>query len=95
MSEVDPKRHAEVAPERAGERLDRVLADAFTDLSRTRIRGLIDDGHVQMNGKPITQASLRLKGGEILAITVPPLTDITRSRGVPALSRLAGWISIR
>jgi len=84
MSEVDPKRHAEVAPERAGERLDRVLADAFTDLSRTRIRSLIDDGHVQVNGKPMTQASLRLKGGEILAITVPPLTEpVPEAQDIP------------
>ena len=75
MSEVGAKRHAEVAAGQAGERLDRALANAFADLSRTRIRGLIDAGLVRVNGRPVTQASLRLKGGETLDITVPPLTE--------------------
>lgn len=84
MSEVDAKRHAEVAAEQAGERLDRVLAAALPDLSRTRLRGLIDAGHVRVDGKAVTQASLRLKGGERLDVTVPPLIEpVPEAQDIP------------
>lgn len=84
MSEVDAKRHVEVAAEQAGERLDRVLAAALPDLSRTRLRGLIDAGHVRVDGKAVTQPSLRLKGGERLDVTVPPLLEpVPEAQDIP------------
>lgn len=58
-------------PEARGERVDQHLARALPELTRSRLRGLIDDGHVLVDGKP-AKAALRLKGGELLSVRVPP-----------------------
>ncbi len=50
--------------------MDRALADAFDDLSRSRIHGLIDDGAVRLNGqRPKPSTKLRL--GDRLEVTIP------------------------
>ena len=58
-------------PEAArGERLDRYLATAQTDLSRNRLQQLIRDGRVTVNDRP-GRASQRLIPGDTLAIELP------------------------
>ena len=57
--------------ENGGERLDVFLARLSPDLSRSRIRGLIDDGHVTVDGRP-GKASMRLSAGEIVTLELPP-----------------------
>jgi 23S rRNA pseudouridine1911/1915/1917 synthase len=57
-------------PEARGERLDQYLSRAFPDLTRSRIQGLIEAGHAQVDGKP-AKVALRLKGGELLSLHVP------------------------
>jgi 23S rRNA pseudouridine1911/1915/1917 synthase len=58
-----------------GDRLDRVitahLGDSFT---RSQVQTLIKDGHVSVNGQP-AKAGWKLKGGETVALTIPPLPD--------------------
>jgi 23S rRNA pseudouridine1911/1915/1917 synthase len=54
----------------AGERLDRFLATAQTDLSRSRLQALIRGGHVQVNGR-IARASHRLRGGDSILLALP------------------------
>lgn len=54
-----------------GDRLDAHLAQAFPDLSRSRLRQLIDDGQVRVDGK-VAKAAQRLKGGEAISLEVPP-----------------------
>lgn len=61
-----------VAPESAGERIDRLLAAVCTDLSRSRIKGLIENGSVQVDGRTIADASYRVKQGERLHVSLPP-----------------------
>ncbi len=56
-----------------GARLDAYLAKTAQNLSRTRIKELIDQGFVSLNGVVVAAASLKLKGGERLIITVPPV----------------------
>jgi len=59
-----------------GERLDRFLATARPDVSRSAIQREIRDGNVSVSGTPITQASRRLRGGEVIAWSLrepPPL----------------------
>lgn len=58
-------------PGAAGERLDRFLAAALPDLSRTRIRQLIDDGLVSVPDG-VARASMRLKGREEITVRTPP-----------------------
>lgn len=73
MSEPAPE--ALVAgPEARGERLDRYLALRRPDLSRARVQALIDAGDVRVDGVG-TRASYRLKGGESIAVHVPPPMD--------------------
>ena len=54
-----------------GARLDRALAAALPELSRSRIQQLLAEGHVQVDGKP-ARASVRIKGGESVRVVVPP-----------------------
>jgi 23S rRNA pseudouridine1911/1915/1917 synthase len=55
---------------RAGERLDRFLAAAQTDLSRNRLQGLIRDGRVSVNGR-LGRASQRVRAGDRVRVEVP------------------------
>src|SRR2546426_6801027 len=62
----------------SGERLDRFLATAQTDLSRSRLQTLIRDGRVSVNGRP-ARASQRLRPGDAIEVELPP------ARGASAL----------
>jgi len=61
-----------VEAEEAGTRLDRWLAIRLPELSRTRIKGLIEDGRVSLDGTTISDASLRVKPGQCFTVDVPP-----------------------
>jgi 23S rRNA pseudouridine1911/1915/1917 synthase len=66
-----------VATEAAGERLDRFLAGACSDMSRSRLRQLIDEGRVTLEGArdgetKIKDPNHRVKPGEHYKIDVPP-----------------------
>jgi len=56
----------------AGGRLDRILADEVNALSRSRIKALMLDGQVRLNGETIKDPSYRVKLGQIIEITIPP-----------------------
>ncbi len=56
--------------ESPGERLDRFLADRCADLSRTRIKRIIADGDVAVDGRA-QNAGFRLRSGQSVAIVVP------------------------
>lgn len=60
----------------AGIRLDRALADALPDLSRSRIKNLILGGLVGTAGSTITDPSYRVKPAEVFSVTVPQPTEI-------------------
>ena len=53
-----------------GERLDRFLAAAQTDLSRSQLQTLIRDGRVQVNGRP-ARVSHRLSSGDSIEVDLP------------------------
>jgi 23S rRNA pseudouridine1911/1915/1917 synthase len=55
----------------AGERLDRLIARRLAPLSRSRVKALIESGHVGAAGQTITEPSLRVKPGQSFAIFVP------------------------
>ncbi len=64
-----------VTAEEAGNRIDRVLADAFPDLSRTRIKTLIQRGCLTSGGRTVAETSLGVKPGDRLVLAVPPPAD--------------------
>jgi 23S rRNA pseudouridine1911/1915/1917 synthase len=61
-----------VAPEHAGERLDKVLPRLVPDLSRSRLQDLIRAGAVTFAGRPETETGRKVKPGETYVVHVPP-----------------------
>lgn len=55
-----------------GTRLDRHLSLAVPDLSRTRLKALILDGKVTIDGQTIEDPSYRVKSGEAISVEIPP-----------------------
>jgi 23S rRNA pseudouridine1911/1915/1917 synthase len=92
-----------VAPPRTGERLDRFLAAAQTDLSRSRLQGLIRDGRVAVNGSA-ARASQRLKDGDRIRVEIPdpeplalvaedlPLTVVHEDEDIVVIDKPAGLV---
>ena len=54
-----------------GKRIDVFLQKNISDTSRAFIQKLIDDGNVLVNAKICNKFSLKLKGNEIIEITLP------------------------
>ena len=65
----------ELAPEDRGERLDRVLARHLPDLSRSRLKALILEGQVELDGTPVDDPGLKLKNTSSVTIIVPDAVD--------------------
>lgn len=63
---------APVTSEEAGQRLDKWLSARLPDLSRTRIKSLIEQGLVTSAGATIADASAKVKAGQDFAVAVPP-----------------------
>ena len=61
----------EVSADRPGERLD-VAVSRLCDLPRTQARRLIDQGEVLLDGRAPGKAGIKLLGGEVLTVRVPP-----------------------
>jgi 23S rRNA pseudouridine1911/1915/1917 synthase len=60
-----------IAAAEAGERLDRVLAARIASLSRTRLKTLVLDGRVAIDGRTIRDPGQRVNAGETIALAVP------------------------
>ena len=68
---IDATSQHHVIADTAGDRLDRMLATALPDHSRTRIKGLIENGQLTSAGKTITDPSYRVKSGEEFTLNIP------------------------
>ncbi|MEZ5830516.1 MAG: RluA family pseudouridine synthase [Dongiaceae bacterium] len=70
-----------VADAEAGERVDRCLAAAFPQLSRSRIKALIEQGNLRIAAaasgaaETLDDPSYRVKPGQLLQLVVPPPED--------------------
>src|ERR1700754_3841104 len=71
MGEALEKRTFLVEAGDKGQRLDAYLARHAKDLSRTRLKALIKDGHVRLAGKAIRDPNARVPEGATLALTIP------------------------
>jgi 23S rRNA pseudouridine1911/1915/1917 synthase len=56
----------------AGARLDRFLAVKLDDLSRSRVKALIEQGMVSASDEPVTDPSQKVKPGQCFTVTLPP-----------------------
>jgi 23S rRNA pseudouridine1911/1915/1917 synthase len=59
----------------AGLRLDRTLAHHLPDLSRTRLKRLIQSGHVMCEGKALRDPALRVRSGQNFVVILPENAD--------------------
>ncbi|MBW2091715.1 MAG: RluA family pseudouridine synthase [Deltaproteobacteria bacterium] len=62
-----------------GERLDRFLASTSPNLSRSQLKRLIDQGHVQVDQAP-AKPGHKLKQGQLVSLVVP---DVSPSHLIP------------
>ncbi len=58
-----------------GERLDRFLARSVPDVSRSRLKEIILQGHVSVEGASSRDPSRKLKPGEAVTVSLPPVAD--------------------
>ena len=68
-------REYELTAEESGQRLDKYLAGEMTDLSRSRIKELVQDGEVLVNGKK-SKVSYKVQKGDLIQVTVLPLEPL-------------------
>jgi 23S rRNA pseudouridine1911/1915/1917 synthase len=92
----------------SGDRLDRTLAAALASgesaPSRSRIKALIEDGHLTSNGATISDPSRRVKPGEVFVLAIPaavaavavpqaiPLTILYEDDDVIVVDKPAGLV---
>ncbi|MFA6019286.1 MAG: RluA family pseudouridine synthase, partial [Rhodospirillales bacterium] len=71
MSEAKRPTQITAPPESQGLRLDKWLAQAMPDLSRSRLKALIQDGRVTEAGATITDPSAAVKPGAVYQVEQP------------------------
>lgn len=59
------------------ERLDKFLVGLLQEFSRSRIQGLIADGHVDVDGRPARKAGQSLESGSAVTVRIPPPAPTT------------------
>ena len=68
-------REYELTAEESGQRLDKYLVGEMTDLSRSRIKELVQAGEVLVNGKK-SKVSYKVQKGDLIQVTVLPLEPL-------------------
>ena len=86
-SVAEAERHVlTVEPEEAGERIDRLLSRRLPDLSRARLKRLIEAGALALDGAPLRSPSAKPKAGQVIALAVPPAEDPEpKAQAIPLL----------
>jgi 23S rRNA pseudouridine1911/1915/1917 synthase len=72
---IETQAHIEtvvIAPAEAGDRLDRVLAARLASLSRSRLKVLIQAGHVAVGGRTIRDPEHRVNAQDCVTVELPP-----------------------
>lgn len=85
MTELGTKIHTAVVPkDLAGVRLDKALATLLPELSRTRLKALMQDGLVTKDGTPVTEPSIKVKTGQAFEVNVPKAIEpIPKPENIP------------
>lgn len=61
-----------IAPDQAGQRIDRVLADTAVGLSRSRVKALIEEGRLRRDGSLVTEPAETTRSGSAYVLDIPP-----------------------
>ena len=62
----------DLSADRSSERLDLFVTRRLQELTRSRVRRLIDQGLVTVDDRPAAKAGLRLNAGQRVRVTLPP-----------------------
>jgi 23S rRNA pseudouridine1911/1915/1917 synthase len=65
-------REGVVDAEGHGQRLDRLLVRLASEFSRSHLQGLVADGHVQVDGQPVTVPARKLRAGQRIRVELVP-----------------------
>lgn len=65
------------APDQAGQRIDRFIAEALGTLSRSRVKALIEDARLRSDQGPVTQPAEPVRAGGIYLLDLPPPAPAT------------------
>jgi 23S rRNA pseudouridine1911/1915/1917 synthase len=83
-SDAAERRTLTIGESQAGERLDRVLAAAWPDLSRSRLKQLIESGRVTAGLRAIDDAAAKVKAGTELVLLIPPaIPAVPEGQAIP------------
>jgi 23S rRNA pseudouridine1911/1915/1917 synthase len=72
MTATATRKSIHIPDDQTGQRLDRVLAAHVAELSRSRLKALIEAGAVTVDGATIRDPSHRVKSGAAIALDIPP-----------------------
>ena len=72
-----------IAPEAAGARLDKTLAELLPELSRGRIQALMAQGQVSRGGVAMTDASAKAQAGDYQLLIPPPTPAEPQPEDIP------------
>jgi len=73
-----------IAAEEAGQRIDRVLAARIPALSRSRLKALILDGQVTVEGRTILDPASHVNSGDIISINLPEAEEaLPKGEAIP------------
>lgn len=61
--------------EESGKRLDVFLSEQTDDFTRSRLKKLIEEGNVSVNGKTVTKAGTEIKSGDEVAAVIPEAVE--------------------
>ncbi len=80
---MDQTQHIDVPIEAAGQRLDAFLAAQLSELSRSSLQRLIDEGQVLLDGN-LVRPAVKLRGGEqIILQLLPPVPATPLAEEIP------------
>ena len=66
-----------------GRRLDVLLSEA-SEMTRSRISSLVEEGRVTVDGKPALKAGMKTKPGQVIVLTVPaPKPAVPQAQDIP------------
>lgn len=64
-----------VSAEGDGTRLDKFIADNVTDISRSAVQKIMEDGGVKVNGKTVSK-SLKVRSGDEITVCIPDPVEL-------------------
>lgn len=82
-ADLGEERLITIAPDEAGGRLDKVLADHAGELSRGRIQALLAAGQVSLGGKVLSDASAKAVAGEYRLRVPAPVAAEPKPEAIP------------